>query len=101
MINIYTPHLFFVRLDGVLFAAANESRALANMRIQEIIATAYFHRIEDSDLLRDAHQLAEDMLIRVPPEQAERFRNLPDQPCYGTYKIEVPEMPEVKITFDE
>lgn len=101
MIHIPPPKLFFVCLDGVQYAATDNSEFMARRQIDDIIATAYFHHMEDSELLRDAHQVAVDILNQLPPEQAAMLRAVPDQKCFGTCKIEDPRAPMVNITFDD
>lgn len=102
MINLHSPKAFFVRLDGVLYASTHSSKFLARKQIEDVIATAYFHHLDESHLLRDAHQVALDLLNRMPPEQAEQFdRNFPDQECYGTCKIKEPTAPSVNIILED
>lgn len=101
MIHIPPPKLFFVCLDGVQYAATDSSEFMARRQIDDIIATAYFHHMEDSELLRDAHQVAVDVLKQLPPEQAATLRAVPDQKCFGTCKIEDPAAPELNITFED
>lgn len=94
--------VFFVRLDGVLYAATHSSEFLARQQIYDVIAVACFHHLDESELLRDAHQVALDLLSQMPPEQAELFdRNFPDQECYGTCKIEDPCAPSVNIILED
>lgn len=97
----YTTHVFYARLDGVLFAAADESEALTKLRMDEIIAEATFHHLKESETLRQAHKVALYMLKHLPPEDAKQLRNLRSQKLYGTCKIEDPAAPEINITFED
>lgn len=100
MINLPTPHVFFVCLDGVLYASVHSSKAVAKIWIDSVIAEAYFHHLDESEILREAHQMALDILKRDPPEMAEKIRSsIRDQKCYGTYKD--PRAPNVNICFTE
>lgn len=101
MIQLPYPKLLFVRLDGVEYAAHEASEFLNKIRMDEIISTAAFHHLEDSELLREANKLAKQILSQLPPEQAAMFRAVPDQPCFGTMKIADPRAPEVHIKFED
>lgn len=101
MIQLPCPKFLFVRLDGVEYAAMEASEFLNTLRMDEIVATAAFHHLEDSPLLREANQLAKQILSQLPPEQAAMFRAVPDQPCFGTMNIEDPDAPEVHIKLED
>ena len=101
MIQLPCPKLLFVRLDGVEYAAMEASEFLNNLRMDEIIATAAFHHLEDSELLREANQLAKQVLSQMPPDQAAMFHAVPDQPCFGTMNIEDPRAPELHIKLED
>lgn len=97
----YTPHVFYARIDGVLYAAADESEALTKLKMDEIIADSYFHHLKESETLRQAHKVALYMLKHLPTEDAKQLRNLRSQKLYGTCKIEDPSAPEITITFED
>ena len=75
----------FVKYDGVLYAMY---RCAPIFEFWNLQADAYFKHLEESDCLMEHYKLAEDILSRMTPEQAERFRNIADNKVYGTIKYE-------------
>lgn len=80
--------VLFVKFDGVLYAVYEQSEAYARWKFANLQADAYFKRMEESDVLKEHHALALQLLERMPKEQADMFRNITDNKAYGTIKYE-------------
>lgn len=65
--------VMFVKFDGVLYAVYEQSEAYARWKFQHLQADAYFKRMEESDVLKEHHALALQLLERMPKEQADMF----------------------------
>ena len=80
--------VLFVKFDGVLYAVYEQSEAYARWKFANLQADAYFKRMEESDVLKEHHALALQLLEKMPKEQADMFRNISDNKAYGTIKYE-------------
>jgi len=102
MFRILNDKFCIFRTDGVLYAAWESSPALTVTKMQQIVSEAYFHTLDDSPLLRGAHECAKEILSIAPKDLAEKLRNIPDQHMYGTVTMlhDEPNKKTERIDFD-